>query len=55
MSRRDRAQDANMLAMKHTRNTLLVLIALIVPGGSLLLIPLLKKQFDAYRACRQVR
>lgn len=39
-----------MLPMKHARNTLLVLAALIVPGGSLLLVPLLKKQYDAMRA-----
>lgn len=44
-----------MLTMKHARNTLLVLTALIVPGGSLLLLPLLKKQFDAMRANRQLR
>jgi hypothetical protein len=39
-----------MLSMKHARNTLLVIAALIVPGGSLLLAPLLKKQYDNYRA-----
>lgn len=44
-----------MLTMKHARNTLLILTALIVPGGSLLLIPLLKKQFDTMRANRQLR
>lgn len=44
-----------MLTMKNARTTLLLLTALIVPGGLLLLIPLLKKRIDAMRANRQLR
>lgn len=39
-----------MRAMKYARNTLIVLAALVVPGGVLLLVPLLKKQIQAVRA-----
>ena len=44
-----------MLTMKHARNTLLVLAALVVPGGVLLLAPLLKKQYDSLRASHAAR